>query len=71
MEIDTTPIDLCSKEHLDLYQEWFNYADAGSSFNNFMLFIILIYVHLNIWGVAFGYVCVHIFEDLISLYKLF
>ena len=28
MEIDTIPIDSCSKENLALYQEWFNYADA-------------------------------------------
>ncbi|CAI8596650.1 unnamed protein product [Vicia faba] len=28
MEIDTVPNYSCSKENLDLYQEWFNYADA-------------------------------------------
>ncbi|XP_058788115.1 EH domain-containing protein 1-like [Vicia villosa] len=28
MEIDTIPNESCSKENLNLYQEWFNYADA-------------------------------------------
>ncbi|XP_061349970.1 EH domain-containing protein 1-like [Gastrolobium bilobum] len=28
MEIDTIPIGSCSKEDLNMYQEWFNYADA-------------------------------------------
>ncbi|PNX78739.1 eh domain-containing protein 1-like, partial [Trifolium pratense] len=28
MEIDTIPIDSCSKENLTIYQEWFNYADS-------------------------------------------
>ncbi|KAJ7963730.1 EH domain-containing protein 1 [Quillaja saponaria] len=28
MEIDSTPISSCSKEHQKIYQMWFNYADA-------------------------------------------
>ena len=30
MEIASIPITTCSKEHQQIYQEWFNYADAGT-----------------------------------------
>ncbi|KAH7546783.1 hypothetical protein FEM48_Zijuj01G0237900 [Ziziphus jujuba var. spinosa] len=30
MEIDSSPISSCSKEHQLIYQEWFNYADSDS-----------------------------------------
>ncbi|XP_052207695.1 EH domain-containing protein 1 [Diospyros lotus] len=30
MEIDSSPIGKCSKEHEKIYQEWFNFADSDS-----------------------------------------
>lgn len=42
MEIVTVPNDSNSKENLTLYQEWFNYADAGYSINKISLFSLLL-----------------------------
>ncbi|CAK8565665.1 unnamed protein product [Lathyrus sativus] len=60
MEIDTVPNDSCSKENLDLYQEWFNYADAdgdgrftGNEASKFFAMSNLSRQDLKqVWGIA-------------------
>jgi len=53
MEIVTVPNDSNSKENLTLYQEWFNYADAGSSLNKISLFFLLL-CELKFLGYCFS-----------------
>ncbi|CAK8565656.1 unnamed protein product [Lathyrus sativus] len=60
MEIDTVPNDSCSKENLDIYQEWFNYADAdgdgrftGNEASKFFAMSNLSRQDLKqVWGIA-------------------
>lgn len=39
MEFDPIPIGSCSKQHITIYQEWFNYADSGTIIFHYYLFI--------------------------------
>lgn len=49
MEIASSPISSCSKEHQLIYQEWFNYADSGTFFACIHKFLyISMFVHSKI-----------------------
>jgi len=39
MELAIVPVDSSFRDYQTLYEEWFNYADAGSYLNNFQIFI--------------------------------
>jgi len=48
MELAIVPVDSSFKDNQTLYEEWFNFADAGSSFNNFSIFatfFMIIQIH--------------------------
>lgn len=46
--IDSAPISKYSKEHQKIYEEWFSFADSGSSV--YMYLYLYIPLYLNLWG---------------------